>query len=380
MGSLLSDAGAAVYIETYMQTMHQALENSGSKLTNTNDPISKFLTPAALLTAAAVLTDAESAALTPLVRERVQTLQLSVFYPVLLRWSEMRAYADGAGIAWPFDAEKNATLNRFVAVARLIGLTNLMEPDSNYHPPIHDLDWFVKIVNCNCSWVQSCCQSTSCCGSHPPPPTPPPPPSPPPPQPPSPAPPAEGPVRVRTTEPPTLIFGQPHVLKPSGMAKFAQTLCRFPDGQLLTNFETSCDVCAPKLWYPGRTFFSATNGSTWIEIPPFGDPSDFFTNGAQVWKSCTPYTAQGLNALKCFAYLLTIDQPEQNRTGNMMTTQFEVSADGQTAKQTSVYNASVGGWPATFAGGTGLVRFKSSGGNWNGASPNAWCKTSCDSL
>ena len=344
-------AEAGVYIEQYMQTMHQALEASGSKLTNTNDPISAFLTPAALLTAGAILKDAESAALTARIRRRVQTVQLSVYYPVLLRWWEMRAYADNASVTWPFSAEKSATLSRFVEIAESINLTNLMEPDTNYHPPTHNVGWFVKIVNCNCSWAESCCKAASCCGSHPPPP--PPPPSPPPPSPPAPPTPSGQRVSIKPLGVPVLINASSGKVAPTGMAHFAETLYRFPGGQLFTAFDTACDVCKKPSWTsPGRSFFSKDNGSSWREIEPIA-------GGGQHWKACAPGNDPISNSLTCFAYFLSMAEPANNRTGAMLTTRFEVDSAGD-VRQVSVHNSTVG-WPAP-----GLIPFGAaiSAGNW----------------
>ena len=83
------------------------------------------------------------------------TAQLAVYYPILLRWTEIRAFARNASITWPLEPTVDAALATFTHFAQQINLTNLMEPDVNYDPPRHDLDWLAKQVHCNCSWAES---------------------------------------------------------------------------------------------------------------------------------------------------------------------------------------------------------------------------------
>lgn len=127
------------------------------------------------------------------------------------------------------------------------------------------------------------------------------------------------------------------------MAHFAQTLYRFPGGQLFTNFQTGCDVCTPKRWNTsfGRSFASADNGSSWHEIPPIA-------NGDIVFKSCIPSAVN--NSITCMAYYQAIISRNDNRTGAMLTSRFEVSAGGNVS-QVWVGNSTVT-WPAP-----GLIPF-----------------------
>jgi hypothetical protein len=126
------------------------------------------------------------------------------------------------------------------------------------------------------------------------------------------------------------------------MAHFAQTLYRFPGGQLLTAFQTACDVCVPKRWDTeyGRTFASFNNGSSWVEVPPL-------EHGDIVWKSCIPSTVN--NSLTCIAYVQSIVEGAGNRTAHILTSRFEVNA--ASVAQVWVGNASVT-WPAP-----GLIPF-----------------------
>eukprot|EP01048_Picozoa_sp_COSAG05_P008037 COSAG05_NODE_594_length_8461_cov_4.373475_3_plen_943_part_00 len=182
------------------------------------------------------------------------------------------------------------------------------------------------------------------------------PPAPSPPLPPSTPP---GSLTVTSVGAPTLIFGQKHVLASTGMAKFAQTLFKFPGGQLFANYQTTCDVCVPHHTDPGRSLFSNNNGSSWQEIKAIGNPADPDTNGLHVWKDCAP-AGDGANALVCFAYYLSIADPSDNRTAHMLITRFEVGSN-QTVEQKWVKNATVDGWPQP-----GLLPFaaKTSPGNY----------------
>jgi hypothetical protein len=153
------------------------------------------------------------------------------------------------------------------------------------------------------------------------------------------------------------------------MAKFAQTLFRFPGGQLFTNYQTTCDVCIPHHTDPGRSLASLDNGTSWKEIPAIGNPADPNTNGQHVWKDCAPAGDGAANALVCFSYYLSIADPGNNRTANMLITRFEVGSDDQTVEQKWVKNATVMGWPEP-----GLQPFaaKDAPGNYYMASGEEW--------
>ena len=344
----------AVFVEQYMQTMHQALLDAAPyKLTNTDHPTAPFLSSEALLTSISLLKEGAAAVTTELRRQRMETTQLAVYYPVLLRWNELRAFARNASLTWPLEPMADAALATFVKIATAINLTHLMEPDSNSlpHGVTHDLNWLTKQVHCNCSWAETCCQEQKCCGHSPPPPAPPSPP----------APPAPGThmINIKPLAEPSIINATARVVGPRNMAHFAQTLYRFPGGQLFTNFQTVCDVCVPHRTYAGRSFSSADNGSSWKEILPIGDANDPYTNGAQVWKTCMPGNDPSWNSLTCFAYPLHISDPNNNRTGSLLMSRFEVIY-GRGVRQVSVVNATMD-WPEP-----GLIPFavSASPGNW----------------
>ena len=344
----------AVFVEQYMQTMHAALVDAAPyNLTNRDPPTAPFLTPRALLTSIALLKQGTAAVSTDPRRElRMQTAQVAVYYPILLRWTELRAFAANSTIAWPLEETAGEALATFAQWYNASGITNLKEPDPNDIFARTDLQWMIKQVHCNCSWNLPCCQKQACCSGSPPPPPPPPPPTP---SPPAPA----GTVAIKPLAPPVIVNATARKVAPSGMAHFAQTLYRFPGGQLFTNFQTTCDVCVPHHTDSGRSFYSSDNGSSWAEIAAIGDPADPYTNGAQVYKSCVPGNDPSWNSLTCFAYPLHIADPKDNRTASLLMSRFEVATDGS-VRQASVANATVK-WPSP-----GLIPFAASAspGNW----------------
>lgn len=171
-------------------------------------------------------------------------------------------------------------------------------------------------------------------------------------------------ILVTAAAPPTLVLANDKYLPASkngtfDQAHFAQTLARFPGGQLFTNFQTVCDVCIPHRTWPGRSFFSVDNGSSWEEIAqPFG---------ANVLKNCIPTTARygedQPNTIKCFAYPLSIIDLADNTTGNLLVSEF--AAEGSTVRQVSLANASIGGWP-------GLIPFDVAAPLSKGVAPGNW--------
>ena len=160
-------------------------------------------------------------------------------------------------------------------------------------------------------------------------------------------------VSVTAAAPPTLVAAADQYLSKNpavGKAQFPSTLYRFPGGELLTSFQTTCDVCPEKTVYDaGRTFYSASNGSEWAEVMP--------ASGHSAGISCIP-AATG-NRLRCVSTLMAIGDPEDHTTGILKVTEFEAS--GGTVRQLSVKNATASGWP-------GLIAFDNSPGN----PPNCW--------
>ena len=228
---------SAVFVEQYMERMHEALLDAAPyKLTNADEPTAPFLSPDALLTSVALLKKGAAVVTTDIRRVRMETMQLAVYYPILLRWTEMRAFAANRSMhmVWPLEPTAAAALVTFTRYSTQINLTNLMEPDSNYSPPRHDLSWFAKQVHCNCSWDLPCCQKQACCGG-------PPPPAPSPPLPPPPGPASS--VTITAMSAPTLIYGEVHKLAATGMAKFVSSQAMLVvDGSVLTDCLWLCNV------------------------------------------------------------------------------------------------------------------------------------------
>ena len=144
-------------------------------------------------------------------------------------------------------------------------------------------------------------------------------------------------------------------------AHLPHALVRFPGGQLFQNFATVCDVCIPHeassptsgAW-PGRSFFSVDNGTSWEEIQQ--------PLGVNVLKNCIPVASKP-NTIKCFAYPLSISNLEDNTTGTLLVSEF--AADGDKVRQVSVENATIGGWP-------GLIPFDVSAPMTKGVAPGNW--------
>ena len=166
-------------------------------------------------------------------------------------------------------------------------------------------------------------------------------------------------ISLTAAAPPSLIVANDKYLNASKngtyhQAHFAQTLARFPSGQLFTNFQTVCDVCVPHRTWPGRSFFSVDNGSSWEEIPQ--------PLGAYVFKNCIPISGKP-NSIKCFAYPLSISNLTDNTTGHLLMSEFE--ADTKKVRQVAVTNATMGGWP-------GLIPFDVTAPMRAGVAPGNW--------
>jgi hypothetical protein len=128
------------------------------------------------------------------------------------------------------------------------------------------------------------------------------------------------------------------------MARFPAGLFRFPTGELLANFQDSCDTCTPHFTQPGRSLSSSDGGQTWAELPQ--------PLVADVFKACIPddgggqqLQEEGFSALVCYTYPLqrAAFAPGDNRTGVLVAARFEARAGRVT--QTATLNATLSGWP-----------------------------------
>eukprot|EP00038_Savillea_parva_P005206 m.149867 g.149867 ORF g.149867 m.149867 type:complete len:651 (-) comp11676_c0_seq7:399-2351(-) len=157
---------AAPFVLEYLHTMQSSLNNVTAtyNLTTRDEPTAPYLTVNALLSSAAVLAQGVTAA-SSVVRyaERVKTIQLAVYYPILLRWTELRDAAASRGFTWTVEPTMEAALQHFLTIAERQNVTRLMEPDDNDFDSPHNLTWFADQVRCNCSWALTCCRYQECC-------------------------------------------------------------------------------------------------------------------------------------------------------------------------------------------------------------------------
>ena len=143
---------AAAAVRSYMNVFETSLAATNDTLHLHNDWHSPYLSPEALIAGARSLNVAEATAERTTPSEpwlsRVRLAKLAIYYPMLLRWAELVAYARKAALAWPLEPTKRAALDFFVATCAQHNMSNgslLAEPDINY--PDHNLSWFVALVN-----------------------------------------------------------------------------------------------------------------------------------------------------------------------------------------------------------------------------------------
>ena len=140
-----------------VDTMHGALVGSGYYMRENFDAHAPFLTPLALLTSAAAMANGERALLAAGEPQggryavRLGTAKLAVYYPILLRWREIRAFARSESLHWPLEESREAALAWFLGFGRALQplpLTHLNEGGS------HDLAWFNETVMNGTTWRQ----------------------------------------------------------------------------------------------------------------------------------------------------------------------------------------------------------------------------------
>ena len=140
---------AAPWVRLYMDTIHGSVADTAYYAKEWFDYTAAFLTPAALLTSADALAHAVNC--TPVAsrfRTRVEEVQLSVYYPILLRWQELREFAARETLAWPL---KEPTKQEALGV--FLGRLGRMEPpvtrfgSGDPGGVQHTVDWFLACVN-----------------------------------------------------------------------------------------------------------------------------------------------------------------------------------------------------------------------------------------
>jgi len=134
----------APFIRLYMDTMHGSIADTEYYMRENFDEHAAFLTPLAVLTAAEALTHARTlTAPGSRYRERVDVAKLAIYYPMLLRWEEMAAFAKSETLPWPLlETTKDQALQWFLGFGGQLDppLTHLNEPGT------HNLSWFAAEV------------------------------------------------------------------------------------------------------------------------------------------------------------------------------------------------------------------------------------------
>jgi hypothetical protein len=127
-----------------VDTMHGAVADTNFYMRENFDEHAAFLTPIALLTSATAMNGGKKAVAGDGIRSgRIDVVKLAVYYPILLRWDEMRDFAKNESLPWPLEETKEAAVDWFVQVGSQLKpkpLTHLNEGGT------HDLAWFKQTV------------------------------------------------------------------------------------------------------------------------------------------------------------------------------------------------------------------------------------------
>lgn len=133
-------ARAAPFVRLYMDTMHASIADTGYYMREGFDHYAAFLTPVALLTSADALNHALALSSNgSIFHQRVELVMMAIYYPILLRWDEMRSFASNESLTWPLESTKDSALDWFLAVGQRVGVIHLAEAG-------HDLQWFAQQV------------------------------------------------------------------------------------------------------------------------------------------------------------------------------------------------------------------------------------------
>eukprot|EP01047_Picozoa_sp_COSAG01_P031344 COSAG01_NODE_2222_length_8137_cov_49.268972_6_plen_679_part_00 len=115
---------AAPHILTYMTAMVDSMHAVGMCRATGGDggegypATAAFLTPSAMLAGARAFADARAAVLDqPAELGRVDRAKMGLYFVVLLRWAEMRAYAQSSGETWPMEATVDQAFQEYSRVA-----------------------------------------------------------------------------------------------------------------------------------------------------------------------------------------------------------------------------------------------------------------------
>eukprot|EP01051_Picozoa_sp_SAG22_P002269 SAG22_NODE_100_length_20558_cov_10.189305_4_plen_143_part_00 len=124
--------------------MHGAVADTNYYMRENFDEHAEFMTPIALITSAKAMNDGRKLVAGDAEKvQRMDVAKLAVYYPMLLRWDEMRDFAKRESLAWPLEQTKEAAVDWFVDFGGKLEprpLTHLNEGGT------HDLAWFKKTV------------------------------------------------------------------------------------------------------------------------------------------------------------------------------------------------------------------------------------------
>jgi hypothetical protein len=135
---------AGPHVKAYLDTIHNAVEQSGDWLGCFSEHTAKFLSLATLTKGWDHLSAAEAAVQDkPELLFRVQVAQLPAMYTLMLRWNEMAQQAATVNARWPIAGSLQQTYDRFMEIAKKKNVTRLNESQPGF-PTLDDAVHRVK--------------------------------------------------------------------------------------------------------------------------------------------------------------------------------------------------------------------------------------------
>ncbi len=124
---------AGPYINKYLATMHDAVEENGDWLGCFEKHTAKYLNFETLTKARIYLLAAEEQVKdNPELRFRVQVAQLPVMYTFMMRWTELREAAKAVNAEWPMPESIRSAYDRFMEIAGKKNVTRLDEWNAGF--------------------------------------------------------------------------------------------------------------------------------------------------------------------------------------------------------------------------------------------------------
>ena len=105
---------AAPFVRLYMDTMHGSISDTNFWMGEGFPLDAAFLTPIALLTSATAFVDGR-ATVTGLELERLNRAAMAVYYPILMRWAELRSFAQAESMHWPLEPTIEGAFDAFAS-------------------------------------------------------------------------------------------------------------------------------------------------------------------------------------------------------------------------------------------------------------------------